>query len=163
MRRPQLHNKSCPCLASQPLRCCMLFFALFRITHSRSHFISKLNWSVDLRVDMSAVTPDSSLDDVSSWLSTDLEAFLRNDRAEPEPSSSKNADASAHEAHQQTDKKKKKKQTRRQKSTNIQQRQPSLQKSERRLLLSRHLHRLHPTRLSSMSQSHPHPDHHPFS
>ena len=93
----------------------MLFFALFRITRSHSRFISKLNWSVELRVDMSAVTP-GSLDDVSSWLSTDLEAFLRNDSAEPEPSSSKNADASTHEAHQQTDKNKKKKQTHRQKS-----------------------------------------------
>ena len=54
------------------------------------------------------MTPDS-IDDVSSWQSTDLEAFLRNDSAEPEPSSSKNADASTHEAQQHTDKKKKKK------------------------------------------------------
>ena len=85
-----------------------LQLALFRITRSRSHFTSRLNCRVDLRLDMSAVTPDS-IDDVSSWQSTDLEAFLRNDSAEPEPSSSKNADASTHEAQQHTDKKKKKK------------------------------------------------------
>ena len=37
---------------------------------------------------MATVTPDS-IDDISFWASTDLEAFLRNDSVEPQPSSSK--------------------------------------------------------------------------
>ena len=57
---------------------------------------------------MSTVTPDS-IDDVSSLASTDLEAFLRNDSVEPQPSSSKHTAASTHEAHQHTEKTEKEK------------------------------------------------------
>ena len=69
--------------------------------------------------------------------------------------------------HTNTQTKRKRKRTRKSRpacknSTNIQQRLPSLQKSERRLPPSRHLRRLHPKRLSSMSQSHLRPVPHPL-
>ena len=117
--------------------------ALFGITRSRSHFTSRLHGRVDLRLDMSTVTPDS-IDDVSSLASTDLEAFLRNDSVEPQPSSSKHTAASTHEAHQHTEKTEKEKEKEKADPQKTFSKDYQVcKKSERRPTPSRHLRRLH--------------------